>query len=76
MFQVLQSVGRQLKGSGLREVMVGGVRVRSVKSPTECEHLLLAALTTHLHHLSHLSIIGLQLNTTQAAAFGKVSQKH
>ena len=69
--------GRSLKSSGLREVVAGGVSVRGIKGGTtlgEAEHLLLGMFTSHLHHLAHLSVIGLNLSPVQATAFGKVRQ--
>lgn len=73
----MQSCGRALKACGVREVVVGGVAVRGLRGVGsggggEAEHTLLAMLTTHLHHLTHLSVAGMALTPTQATAFGKV----
>jgi len=52
----------------------GGSKVGSLGSANsgEAEHLLLSMMTSHLHHLNQLSIVGLNLNATQAYYFGKV----
>ncbi|KAF2368304.1 hypothetical protein FHG87_000949 [Trinorchestia longiramus] len=72
--KVLQGCGRCLKTSGLREVVVSGVVVRGGRGASvggEAEHLLLTTLISNLHHLAHLSVIGLSITTVQATAFGK-----
>ncbi|XP_042218652.1 uncharacterized protein LOC121863836 isoform X2 [Homarus americanus] len=69
--KVMRAGGRQLRGSQLREVLLGGVEVRESSGKPGMEHTLLQALTTNLHHLSLLSLAGLKLTPTQSALFGK-----
>ncbi|XP_071547953.1 uncharacterized protein [Panulirus ornatus] len=69
--KVMRAAGKQLRGSQLREVLLGGVEVRESSGKPGMEHTLLQALTSNLHHLSLLSLAGLKLSPTQAALFGK-----
>ncbi|KAG7170986.1 NLR family CARD domain-containing protein 4-like 3, partial [Homarus americanus] len=73
--KVMRAGGRQLRGSQLREVLLGGVEVRESSGKPGMEHTLLQALTTNLHHLSLLSLAGLKLTPTQSALFGKLETR-
>ncbi|KAK3865449.1 hypothetical protein Pcinc_028941, partial [Petrolisthes cinctipes] len=69
--KVMRSAGKQLRGSQLREVYLSGVEVRGSSGTPGLEHLLLQALTSSLHHLTLLSLAGMNLTPPQALAFAK-----
>lgn len=70
----MRSASKQLRGSQLREVYLSGVEVRGSSGTPGLEHLLLQALTSSLHHLTLLSLAGMNLTPPQALTLAKVGE--
>lgn len=69
--KVMRGVGKAVKGSQIRELILGAVEVRESSGKASQEHTLLSALITNLHHLSLISLANLKLQPASATIFGK-----